>query len=64
MAEKPRADLDRRRARLLTVKEFAHLTREHPLSIYRRVREGRQPGVHRIGNAIRLTPPDPEEEEE
>ena len=55
-------DLRHRRDRLLTIKEFAHLTREHPLSVYRRVREGRQPGVHRIGINIRLEPPDREEE--
>lgn len=39
---------------LVTVKEFADLARQHPLSVYRRVREQRQPGVVRIGRAIRI----------
>jgi hypothetical protein len=51
-------ELDRLREQCLTVKEYAYVTREHPLSVYRRVREGRQPGVHRVGNRqIRLEPP-------
>jgi hypothetical protein len=49
--------LDQQRAELLTVKEYAYVTREHPLSVYRRIREGRQDGVHRIGGGIRLDPP-------
>lgn len=49
--------LEVQRDRLLTVKEYAYVTREHPLSVYRRIREGRQPGVHRLGTTIRLTPP-------
>jgi hypothetical protein len=47
-----------RRARLLTVKEYATRARQHPLSVYRRIRTGRQVGVHRIGGSIRLEPPD------
>lgn len=42
---------------LLTVKEYADIARQHPLSVYRRIREGRQDGVHRIGGSIRLDPP-------
>lgn len=42
---------------LLTVKEYADTVRQHPLSVYRRIREGRQPGVYRIGGSIRLDPP-------
>jgi hypothetical protein len=34
--------------RLLTVQEYAYVTREHPLTIYRRIREGRQLGVFRV----------------
>jgi hypothetical protein len=57
-------DKDRERAlkaqqeRLLTVKEYAFVTRQHPLSVYRRIREGRQPGVHHVGGNIRLNPPE------
>lgn len=43
--------------KLLTVKEYADEARQHPLSVYRRIREGRQPGVHRVGGSIRLDPP-------
>lgn len=39
---------------LLTVKEFAGLVRVHVGTIYRRIREGRQPGVHRFGRDIRI----------
>lgn len=60
----PEKDLDRRRDRLLTVKEFADRVRQHPLSVYRRIREGRQPGVHRVGGSIRLNPPDDEEDDD
>lgn len=61
----PRDDeLERRREKLLTVKEFAYLTRENPGSVYRRVREGRQPGVKRVGRSIRLNPPDDDEDDE
>lgn len=45
------------RPRLLTVKEYAHEVRQHPLTVYKRIRERRQPGVHRIGGSIRLDPP-------
>lgn len=41
---------------LLTVKEFADLTRVHPMSVYRRIRERRQPGVYRFGGTIRIDP--------
>ncbi len=49
--------LKAQRDSLLTVKEYATITREHPLSIYRRIREGRQPGVVKVGGWIRLNPP-------
>lgn len=39
---------------LLTVKEYADLVRQHPMSIYRRIREHRQPGVRRFGRDIRI----------
>lgn len=39
---------------LLTVQEFADLIRVHPMSIYRRIREHRQPGVLRFGRDIRI----------
>lgn len=45
------------RARLMTVKEYADRVRQHPESVYRRIREGRQPGVLRIGGSVRLVPP-------
>jgi len=48
---------DPRERQLLTVKEYADAVRQHPLSVYRRIREGRQPGVYRIGGNIRLNPP-------
>jgi hypothetical protein len=44
MTERERLLIERRQE-LLTVKEFAALTRQHPESVRRRVREGRQPGV-------------------
>jgi len=43
-----------RRDELLTVQEFAALVRMHPLSIYRLVRAGRQPGACRVGREIRI----------
>jgi hypothetical protein len=52
------AQLREQQERLLTVKEYADVARQHPLSVYRRIREGRQPGVHRVGGNIRLDPPD------
>jgi len=55
-------ELERRRARLLTVKEYAHLARMNPESVWRRVREGRQTGVHRVAGGIRLEPPDDEDD--
>ena len=58
MSSKERDDvLKAQRERLLTVKEYAYITREHPLSVYRRIREGRQTGVSRVGGSIRLNPP-------
>lgn len=40
---------------LITVKEFAGIVGQHPLSVYRRIREGRQPGAVRVGvTAIRI----------
>ena len=43
--------------RLLTVQEFAELVRQHPDSIYRRIREGRlRKGVYRLGRDIRVDP--------
>jgi hypothetical protein len=39
---------------LLTVKEYADIIRVHPLSVYRRIREHRQPGVYRFGRDIRI----------
>lgn len=42
--------------KLLTVKEFAEISRQHPLSVYRRIREGWQEGVQRVGGSIRLLP--------
>lgn len=54
----------RRRARLLTVKEYADIARQHPRSVYRRVSTGRQPGVHRVGGSIRLEPPDDGDDED
>ena len=53
------AALKAQRDKLLTVKEYAYVTREHPLSVYRRIREGRQRGVYHNGRSIRLSPPDP-----
>jgi len=41
---------------LLTVKEFAGLVRQNQWSVYRRIREDRQPGVVRIGRDIRIDP--------
>ena len=57
MANEHEADVERQPPRLLTVKEYADEARQHPLSVYRRIREGRQPGVHRVGGSIRLDPP-------
>lgn len=42
------------RQQLLTVQEFAVLVRIHPLSIYRLIREDKQPGVVRVGRHIRI----------
>ena len=53
-----RADVGARRPRLLTVKEYADVARQHPQSVYRRIRTGRQVGVHRVGGSLRLEPPD------
>ena len=45
---------ERTREPLMTVQEYADLVRMHPLSIYRRIREGNQRGVVRIGRHIRI----------
>ncbi len=45
---------EHRREHLLTVQEFADLVRVHPLSVYRMIREGRLPGVVRVGKHIRI----------
>jgi len=42
------------RHQLLTVQEFADLARVHPKSIYRRIKEGRQPGVVEVGREYRI----------
>jgi len=58
MANDDREDaLKAQRDRLLTVKEYADVVRQHPRSVYRRIWEGRQPGVTRVGGNIRITPP-------
>jgi excisionase family DNA binding protein len=44
------------REQLLTVQEFAGHMRVHPCSIYRLIRNGRQPGVVRVGRQIRINP--------
>lgn len=49
------------RDNLLTVKEYADVVRQHPQSVYRRIREDRQPGVCRVGGNIRLSPPGDED---
>lgn len=38
-----------RREELLTVKEYAHLVRCDPMTVYRRIWSGRQAGVVRVG---------------
>lgn len=43
-----------RRLELLTVQEFASLIRVHPVTIYQRIRDHRQPGVYRFGRDIRI----------
>lgn len=57
MDETRERELQAQRDRLLTVKEYAFVTRQHPLSVYRRIREGRQDGVHRDGVTIRIIAP-------
>lgn len=55
MTETPRLMLTHpSREQLLTVQEFADLVRVHPLSVYRRIREKRQPGVLRVGREYRI----------
>lgn len=39
---------------LLTVQEFSDLVRQHPQTVYLRVRRGLQPGVLRFGRDIRI----------
>jgi hypothetical protein len=43
-----------RREELLTVKEYAYIRGENPKSVYRRIQDGRQPGVSRVGRDIRI----------
>lgn len=43
-----------RREELLTVKEYAVMTREHPESVRRRIRAGRQRGAVRTGGQWRI----------
>jgi predicted DNA-binding transcriptional regulator AlpA len=38
----------------VTVMELAALTRRSPQAVWRAIRAGRVPGVHRIGRSIRL----------
>lgn len=53
--ETVRADcLEARRQEFLTVKEFAFLLRQHPQSVYRRIRLQTQPGVVRFGREVRI----------
>ncbi len=52
-------DLQAQRDRLLTVKEYAFVTREHPKTVYKRIRDGRQDGVIRVGGGLRLNAPKP-----
>jgi predicted DNA-binding transcriptional regulator AlpA len=39
---------------LITVKQFAELVGQHPLSVYRRIRKGSQPGAVRVGGNVRI----------
>lgn len=43
-----------RREELLTIKEYATIVRQHPRSIDRRIRAGRQPGAVRVGREYRI----------
>lgn len=50
-----RADAIRQRGdELLTVKEYAHIAELHPDSVRRRIRQGQQPGVVRVGGQWRI----------
>ena len=53
------------RRRLLSVKEYADQAGQHPQTIYKKVRNGRQGGVHRCGDcgAIRLEPLEDDDDE-
>ena len=52
---RPRGEAIEARSReLLTVKEYAALLRQHQWSVYRRIRQGRQAGVVRVGRDIRI----------
>jgi hypothetical protein len=46
-----------RREELLTVKEYASVMRLHVRSVYRRISEGRQPGLVRAGRDLRIDLP-------
>lgn len=43
-----------RKGDLLTVKQFADITNEHPRSIYRRISQGRQRGAIPLGRDWRI----------
>lgn len=43
-----------RRDELLTVKEYAFIIEEHPESVRRRIRAGKQPGALRVGGQWRI----------
>ena len=53
-ADVRREALEARKAELLTVKEYAFLMSEHPDSVRRRIRHGRQPGAVVIGGQWRI----------
>ena len=58
-------DAKARARQLLTVKEYANLARQHPQSVdYRRIRTGRQVGVHHIEGSILLEPHDDADDDE
>jgi hypothetical protein len=43
-----------KREEYITVLEFCALTRRNPQAVYRAIRRGRVPGVHRIDRSLRL----------
>lgn len=48
------AAIEYRRNELLTVKEYAYVTRVHVRSVRRRIRRGQQPGAVRVGGQWRV----------